>query len=343
MDGSPLQTCASVFGVAIQQRDPVGNNRLRATPHIHGKVMTMLSSERETSLTLPQGLQLAGRDVPAADGRLVPLYLFQLPDGSEMEMVTVPAGDFVMGADDSDATDWEKPKHTHPMAHSYWIGRNDVTRGQFMAFCTATGRAEPAKAYFDDELGGDKNRHPVIMVSWDDAKAYCAWAGLELPTEAEWEKAARGTDGRKYPWGNTWDPGKRANFLDASCPGDTLMMGNETLDEHMAAFGGRDRVNSDGFPYTSPVGSFPAGASPCGALDMAGNVWQWCEDWWDEAGYPRSARGDFSPPQSGSGRVDRGGSWGNPASGCRSSMRYMYAPSDRNEHLGFRVLLRSAP
>jgi formylglycine-generating enzyme required for sulfatase activity len=150
--------------------------------------------------------------VPAADGRQAPLYLFRLPDGSDMEMVAVPAGDFVMGADDPDAPGWEKPEHTHPMEHSYWIGRNDVTRGQFKAFCTATGRAEPEKAYFDDKLEGDTDRHPVIMVSWDDAKAYCAWAGLVLPAGAEWEKAARGADGRKYPWGNAWDP-RKANFL----------------------------------------------------------------------------------------------------------------------------------
>jgi formylglycine-generating enzyme required for sulfatase activity len=230
------------------------------------------------------------------------------------------------------------------MEHPYWIGRNDVTREQFKAFCTATGRAEPEKAYFDDKLGGDKDRHPVVMVSWDDTKAYCAWAGLRLPSEAEWEKAARGADGRNYPWGIDWDPMK-ANYLDASCPGDKIFMDNgKTLDEHMAAFGGRDLDHDDGFPYTSPVGSFPTGVSPCGALDMAGNVFQWCEDWWDETGFPRTTQGDFSPPQSGSWRVDRGSSWGNPGVlACRTTMRYGYEPSNRNEHLGFRVLLRSVP
>jgi len=311
------------------------NNEKSATM----KSITQVNKEGK----LPDNLRLADRNVPAADGRQVPLYMFRLPDGSDMEMVLVPAGDFVMGTNDSDAPDWEKPKHTHPMEYTYWIGRNDVTRGQFRVFCTTRGIAEPEKAYFEDELVGNTDCHPVIMVSWDDAKAYCAWAGLVLPAEAEWEKAARGTDGRKYPWGNVWDT-KKANFLDASCPGDKIMMGNgKTIDEHMAAFGGRDMKYNDGFPYTSPVGNFTAGASPYGALDMAGNVFQWVEDWWDEKGFPRTIKGDFSSPQSGSWRVDRGSSWGNPGVlACRTTMRYGYAPSDRNEHLGFRVLLRFA-
>jgi len=301
--------------------------------------MSIIQSNLEGKL--PEGLRLADQNVPAADGSQVPLYLFRLPDGSDMEMVAVPAGDFVMGTDDLDAPDWEKPKHLHPLEHFYWIGRNDVMRGQFKAFCSATGRTEPEKTFFDGDLVGNADCHPAIMISWDDAKAYCAWAGLVLPTEAEWEKAARGIDGRKYPWGNVWDS-KKANFLDASCPGDKIMMGNgKTLDQHMAAFGGRDLEYNSGFPYTSPVGSFIEGASPYGALDMAGNVFQWVEDWWDEEGFPRSISGDFAPPHNGSWRVVRGSSWGNPGVlACRTTMRYGYAPSDRNEHLGFRVLLR---
>jgi len=302
----------------------------------------MKSNEHESALRLPDGLRHAGRDVPAADGRKVPLFLYRLPDGSDMEMVEVPEGDFIMGTDDPEAPGWEKPKHSHPMERSYWIGRNAVTRGQFRAFSRATGGSEPERSYFDDGLLGDLDQQPVVMVSWDDATAYCGWAGVALPTEAEWEKAARGTDGRKYPWGQAWDRTK-ANYLDASCPGDAIMMGNgKTLDEHMAAFGGRDLEYDDGFPYTSPVGSFSAGASPYGALDMAGNVFNWCQDWWDEAGFPRSIQGDFTPPRDGSWRVDRGSSWGNPGVlACRTTMRYGYAPSDRNEHLGFRVLLGS--
>lgn len=300
----------------------------------------MTWSELETGPGRPDGLRPAGRDVAAADGARVPLFLFRLPDGSDLELVAVPAGDFVMGTDAAQAPDWEKPRHLHPMDHSYWIGRTAVTRGQYAAFCAATGRPEPESAPFDDTLVGDTDQHPVVMVSWHDAQAFCAWAGLVLPDEAEWEKAARGTDGRAYPWGEEWDP-QRANFLDASCPGDAIMLGDETLDQHMAAFGGRDLEHDDGFPFTSPVGSFPAGASPYGALDMAGNAFQWVEDWWDEAGFPRAAHGDFTPPQDGSWKVDRGSSWGNPGVlACRTTMRYGYAPTDRNEHLGFRVALR---
>lgn len=300
----------------------------------------MRSSERAASSNLPAGLRLARRDVLAADGVRVPLYLFRLPDGSDMEMVAAPAGDFIMGTDDPEAPDWEKPQHIRPMEHAYWIGRYDVTREQYKAFCQATGRAAPGAAHFDDKLNEDTSRHPVVMVSWDDAQAYCAWAGLALPSDAQWEKAARGADGRKYPWGNDWDP-TRANYLDASVPGDKILMGNgKTLDEHMAAFGGRDLEHDDGFPYTSPVGSFPTGVSPYGALDMAGNVFNWVEDWWDAAGFPRTAHGDFTPPKDGTWHVDRGSSWGNPGvTACRTTMRYGYPPSERNEHLGFRVLL----
>jgi formylglycine-generating enzyme required for sulfatase activity len=303
----------------------------------------MTSTESEVSPKLPKGLRRAHRDVPTADGTYVPLCLFELPDGSDMEMVAVPAGDFIMGTDDADAPDWEKPRHVHPITGDYWIGRYDVTRAQYKVFCDATGHTVPGVAHFEDQLNGNTDTHPVVMVSWDDVKSYCAWAGLSMPTDAEWEKAARGTDGRKYPWGDRWDR-TRANYLDASVPGDKIMMGNgSTMDEHMAQFGGRDLEYDDGFPYTSPVGSFPTGVSPNGALDMAGNVFNWVEDWWDEAGFPRAKNGDFSAPQDGTWRVDRGSSWGNPGVlACRTTMRYGYPPSERNEHLGFRVVLRSA-
>lgn len=115
----------------------------------------------DTIASLAAALDMDARDLTGAvDGRQVPLYLFRLPDGSDMEMVAVPAGDFVMGADDLDAPDWEKPKHIHSVQRSYWIGRNAVTRGQFRVFCTAIGRAEPEKSHFDDELVGGQGSPP---------------------------------------------------------------------------------------------------------------------------------------------------------------------------------------
>jgi serine/threonine-protein kinase len=259
---------------------------------------------------LPPGLRLAGRKVPATDGKEVDLYVWRLPDDSEMELVAVPPGDFIMGAEDADAYPAERPKHTHSMDHGYWIGRNDVTWRQYRAFSKAAGQAEPATPRF-----GAKDDHPVVGVSRDEALAYCVWAGLVLPSEAEWEKAARGEDQRKYPWGNEEPTANRCAF-------------------------GQNYETGAG---TSAVGRCPNGASPYGALDMAGNVWQWCEDWYDDESYARYASGHTSPPPGGSDRVLRGGSWGDPARFCRSSYRSGLAPSIRSGFLGFRVVLRSVP
>ena len=294
------------------------------------------------SEALPRGLRLAGTKVPAADGKEVELYLYRLPDGSTMEMVSVPAGEFFMGSGDRDAEGNERPLHRHAIARPCWIGRNDVTWGQYREFCKATLRSEPPKPVWWERVPGEKNDHPVVYVTWVDAEAYVEWAHLALPTEAEWEKAARGTDKRKWPWGNAWDPGTRCNFCDSSCPLDTLPgVNGKTLADTLKANGMTwDHEHADRFPYTSPVGSFPRGASPCGALDMAGNVWQWCEDWFDEDAYDRYSEGDFAPPASGTMRVARGACWQFDAVGCRSSVRIRHAPDVRYDALGFRVALR---
>ena len=301
------------------------------------------SAKPEIPAPLPEGLRFAERKVEAAEGTEVALYLYGLPDGSDMEMVQVPAGDFAMGAEDGDASSQEKPQHRHAVSRPYWIGRNDVTWAQYLSFCKETGKEEPEKPSWWRQVKGTWDDHPVVAVSWEEARSFARWAKLELPSEAEWEKAARGPEGKKWPWGNAWDPGLRCNFADASCPLDELdAAGGKKLSRTFKEQGWEwDREHDDGHAFTSPVGSFPRGASPHGALDMAGNVWQWCEDWYEERAYLRYAKGDYTPPPGGSSRVVRGGSWRRDARVCRSSSRFWYAPSYRSSALGFRVVLRS--
>ena len=186
-------------------------------------------------------------------------------------MVLIPAGEFPMG--DEDLSD--NPRHT-VFLDSYYISKNPVTVAQYRKFCTDAGRKMP-----DAPEWGWKDDHPIVNVNWEDADAYCRWVGGYLPSEAQWEKAARGGDGRKYPWGNEWDNSRlqcsKKKYADAKS--------------------------------TAPVGSFLGGASPYGALDMAGNVWEWCADWYEED-YPKSAPNkNPTGPAQGSRRVLRGGSW----------------------------------
>ena len=293
---------------------------------------------------LPAKLRRADTDVPAADGKEVPLYLYELPDGSELELVSVPPGEFVMGTDDADANEVEKPRHTERLDHACWIGRNDVTWRQYRAYCTATRRMPPGVPTWLVEVVKERTEeHPAVMVTWQDASDYCRWAGLALPREVEWERAARGTDGRKWPWGNDWDPGSRCNFADRSCPLDKHEMNGKKAAQYFQEQGLEwDRAHDDGYPYTSPVGSFPRGVSPVGALDMAGNVWQWCEDVFDEALYKRGTGGRALPASDGAKRSLRGGCWRAPAAHCRSTNRAADAPGSKGASLGFRVVLRES-
>ncbi|MBN2386371.1 MAG: SUMF1/EgtB/PvdO family nonheme iron enzyme [Anaerolineales bacterium] len=227
-----------------------------------------------------------------------------------MVLVYVPEGSFSMGSSSHYAD--EEPVH-EVYLDAFWIDRTEVTNEMFTGFVSETGRVTDAESlgwsWTYDGLNWDRTQgaywfqpdgpgsdldglgsHPVVRVSWLDARAYCAWAGRRLPTEAEWEKAARGTDGRTYPWGSAAPTGGLLNF-------DELVGG------------------------TTPVGRYPGGASPYGALDMAGNVWEWVEDWYQESYYRSSPSSNPSGPGSGDGRGMRGGSWMVDADWNRSSFR----------------------
>ena len=238
------------------------------------------------------------------------------PRGNDnAEMVLVPAGEFTMGSSEGGAN--EEPVH-RVYLDAFWIDVYEVTNARYKK-CVDAGRCQPpgslSSATQISYFGNPQfDKYPVTYVSWNDAKAYCEWAGKRLPTEAEWEKAARGTDGRLYPWGNEWD-GNRANV--------------------------EQRVGD-----TTSVGSYPAGASPYGALDMAGNVWEWVADWYDSSYYANSPSRNPLGPSSGQYRTLRGGGWVDDYYFARATHRYdftyptfrfdFYYPTFRYDYVGFR-------
>lgn len=255
----------------------------------------------------------------------------QVSDKDGMTLLYVPASEFKMGAASSDtqANADEKPQHTVYL-DAFWIDQTEVTNAMFKKFIDATSYKTDAEkqgsGYVFDvttQLWSDTNganwqhprgpssnlngleNHPVVQVSWNDAKAYCQWAGGDLPTEAQWEKAARGTDGRLYPWGNDTPDKTRLNY------------------------------NLEVWDTTS-VGIYPTGTSPYGALDMAGNVWEWVRDWYDGKYYGSPlARNPENTTESGV-RVLRGGSWFYGASDVRASNRFSNVPVIRYINYGFR-------
>jgi formylglycine-generating enzyme required for sulfatase activity len=225
----------------------------------------------------------------------------------DVPMVTVPAGNFAMGANGTDALEDERPQH-HVWVDRFEIDRNEVTTGHYAKFLAATGRPAPWQ-WEGVDLSYHRDR-PVIGVSWFDADAYCRQQGKRLPTEAEWEKAARGIDARLYPWGNQIPTDALANF----------------------GLGAR-------FSYSqvlTPVQRYEAGASPYGLLQMAGNVGEWVADWYGASYYETSPSRNPSGPDSGSFRVLRGGSWSDLPKYLLTYGRFKLPPDTRNSYTGFR-------
>lgn len=220
-------------------------------------------------------------------------------------MVEIPAGPFIMGSDTGDPED--APAHEIDLP-AFEIDRFEVTNADFAAFVETTDYVTDAeksgKKSWWDSFGDGKESHPVVRVTWNDAAAYCAWLDKRLPTEAEWEKAARGTEGLRFPWGNAWDPSK-AN------------------------------VKATGLRGTVVVGSFGAGASPYGIEDMAGNAWEWTVNWYQP--YPGNTVGDAYYGEI--CRVIRGGAWFDNEPQSTTFNRNCAEPNKTaSDELGFRCV-----
>jgi formylglycine-generating enzyme required for sulfatase activity len=245
-----------------------------------------------------------------------------------MKLMCVPAGSFLMGAavNDTQAGNNERPQHEVTL-DAFWIDQTEVTNGQFEIFVNAThyvtdaekiGTAEVfnGSSWLEtkganwrqprgpgSDLSGKKN-HPVVQVSWNDSQAYCAWVVRKLPSEAQWEKAARGPEIRMYPWGNSAPEARFANY----------------------------NLNVGG---TTEVGKYPQGTSPYSVLDLSGNVQEWVWDWYGN--YSVSSQTNPTGPNSGTIRVVRGGSWANGPVAIRSSNRYAGDSKERSvDDQGFR-------
>jgi formylglycine-generating enzyme required for sulfatase activity len=230
-----------------------------------------------------------------------------LSSPADVPMAVIPEGSFAMGSDSQQALEDERPKH-EVWLDRFLIDLYEVTTGQYAAFLAADKRAAPWQ-WETVDLGMHRDR-PVIGVDWHDADAYCRWAGKRLPTEAEWEKAARGTDGRLYPWGNQDPTAALANF----------------------ALGAR-------FSYSQvlmPVDRYEEGRSPFGLYQTAGNVWEWTQDWYGAYYYQASqARNPAGPPE-GQFKVLRGGSWSDLPKYLLTYGRFKLPPGTKNSYTGFR-------
>jgi len=237
-----------------------------------------------------------------------------------LTMLYIPAGDFLMGSPKLSAASYDERPQRKIFLDGFWIDRTEVTNEKFVVFLNEMGNQKQGRATWLDagseyariqqqdgkwQVEAGYERHPVVEVSWFGASSYCQWAGMRLPTEAEWEKAARGVDERTFPWG-------------------------EMIDCTLANYKGC--LNT-----TARVGSSPMGASPYGVLDMAGNSIEWVADWY--AYYPASAQVNPSGPFGGEKRIARGGSWASYASYLiRTAQRNPFDADYASSTLGFRCV-----
>jgi len=258
---------------------------------------------------------------------LVVAPAFTIAQGLEKEvkgkdgapMVLIPEGSFPMGVPhgDRDGGRDEYPRHD-VFVNNFYIDKFELTNGRYLEFVKATNHRIPQNPknatrnlWQGDTITESLIDRPVINVDWADANDYCQWAGKRLPTEAEWEKAAKGTADRRFPWGNVEPTNKHLNF-------NQQWIGEKTL---------------------MPVGSYELGKSPFGVYDMAGNVWEWVNDWYDAKYYEKSPAKNPTGPVSGTKRVLRGSGWENETPTVRIFTRVEGDPANRNESTGFRCAM----
>jgi sulfatase modifying factor 1 len=234
-------------------------------------------------------------------------------------MVLIPEGSFPMGVPhgDRDGGRDEYPRHD-VFVNDFYIDKFELTNSRYLEFVKATNHRVPQNPknatrnlWEGDTITESLADRPVVNVDWADAQAYCQWAGKRLPTEAEWEKAAKGTADRRFPWGNVEPTNKHLNF-------NQQWIGEKTL---------------------MPVGSYELGKSPFGVYDMAGNVWEWVNDWYDAKYYEKSPAKNPMGPESGTKRVLRGSGWQNETPTVRIFTRVDSDPTIRNESTGFRCAM----
>ncbi len=283
--------------VVLQPWDPV----IWPSPLIRPSTVTPTTTPRPPTATPSSSptLEIGSTWISSVDG---------------MVQVYVPAGDFLMGSSDGDpeAQADEKPQRAVHL-DAYWIDQTEVTKAQYQQ-CVDAGKCEAPRC-----TGTGQRNHPVVCVSWYDATDYCAWAGRRLPSEAEWEKAARGTDGRIYPWGNPEVAGNLLSYCDSNC-----------------SYGWLDSTVDDGYVETASVGSYPKGASPYGAMDLAGNALEWVADWYEETYYESLPVQNPLGPETGQLRILRGGSWNDYLRNARCACRDGSFPVYRFNYIGFR-------
>lgn len=309
------------FVLADSLAVPVGGRGAGGSAVVGKNVNPVDSSEVSIEKPEKSRLPMGAHDVsqPKQQARAPsPLHYRNPKDG--YEMMLIPRGEAIFGTGPDDpyfmesATDREKPQFKADLPEFY-LGRYCVTNEQYLKFVQETGHRPPDQATMETpvwqngKFPDEKAKHPVVCVSWQDAKAYCDWAGLSLPTELQWEKAARGIDGRIYPWGNNWDEKKCRNY------------------------------HNKGLETTCAVDDYPEGISIFGMFNMSGNVWEWCEDWYESKAYQSYAGNDLTLPKTGQFKLVRGGSWhGDSPRPFRCAARLPINPDDRVYWTGFRCV-----